>query len=962
MISPQFKKELNKLNPEQRTAVEAIEGPVMVIAGPGTGKTQILTLRIANILAKTDAAPENILALTFTEAAAANMRRRLVVLIGSAGYYVDISTFHGFCNRLISNYPENFERIIGSKNINSAGQITLIREIIENTRLKHLKPLGDKFYYAAEILSTIKKLKNEGLTPNEFKKKLAADKPPVSRAYDRMLAAPTEKTLDRRVELATVYQKYQQELARRKLYDFDDMILETVSALQKNQDFLLDLQEKYQYILVDEHQDTNGTQNKVLELLAGYDTSPNLFAVGDEKQAIFRFQGASLENFLFFKKKFPAAKIIELKNNYRSTQNILDASDHLIRHNTAVLSVSVLKAAAQPAGRKIKIAAAADEECFFIAGKIKELIESGSKPQEIAVIYRENKDAAPLAEALERRGIAFGVESDENILENTDIKKINALLAAIHNFPVAEHLAPALHLDFLDLDPLEIYSWLESKKESPLVLGAIQKIGQWKKLSFNLSFPKFFETVIKDSGFLKNILNQADYADKIKRLNTLFNEIKKSARENHNYSLKDYLNYLVVLKEHNLPLQTKIAAATNRVRLMTAHRAKGLEFETVFIIGAYNGHWGNKRKPDYFGLAELISAPGDLDKNEDERRLFYMALTRAKKNIFVTYAQTSAEGREQVPCQFIDEIRPDLKEETPISTAPLQGLALENPGPSLGKLDKPGNDEKSFVREMFLKRGLSPTSLNNYLACPWRFFYVNLLQIPQTPSRHQIYGTAKHYALQKFFEAATPNHKLLINRFAENLKQHPLAPADYQALHQKGKESLIAYHNFYKNQWNYNTVNEFKISGVEFPVGKEKIRLAGKLDKLEILNGTKRDKGEVMVVDYKTSKPQSRNWILGKTKNSAGDYFRQLVFYKLLLDMLPKRKFDMSAGMIDFTESDEKGRFKKETFEITPADLSDLKDLISKSVDEILNLKFWNARCDQKDCEYCGLRELMPKN
>ena len=271
--------------------------------------------------------------------------------------------------------------------------------------------------------------------------------------------------------------------------------------------------------------------------------------------------------------------------------------------------------------------------------------------------------------------------------------------------------------------------------------------------------------------------------------------------------------------------------------------------------------------------------------------------------------------------------------------------------------------EKEYVRELFLKRGLSPTSLNNYLTCPWRFFYVNLLRVPKTETRHQIYGTAKHDALQKFFDSRRENKKIgskfLVDAFADKLKKLPLTREDHQLLHQKGQASLAAYYNFYKNIWNHNTVNEFKISGVDFPVGKSQtIRLTGKLDKLEIQDPG--PKIQVTVVDYKTKTPESRNWILGRTKNSNGDYFRQLTFYKLLLDSLPRSKYKMKLGVIDFVEPDDKGRFRKETFEITTADMNELKETIARTADEIFNLKFWNKRCGKKDCEYCELRELLP--
>ncbi len=943
MDSSEFLKQLKLLNPEQRQAVETIDGPVMVIAGPGTGKTQILTLRIANILTKTDTNPENILALTFTEAAAANMRRRLTGLIGTPAYYVNIHTFHGFCNKLIQDYPENFSKIIGSTNTNPADQIGFIRNIIDKSNLKFLKPFGNKYYYVAEILKNIRQLKNEGFDPNSFKKQAGSPK---------------------NLELALVYQKYQAELATKKLYDFEDMILETINALQKNKDFLLDLQEKHQYILVDEHQDTNGAQHKVLELLASYDPNPNLFVVGDDKQAVFRFQGASLENFLYFKKKFPQAQLVELKQNYRSTQNILDASHSLIEKNTAVLALTKLQAQKRRTdllGRSVLQIATCDtpeSEYLFITQKIKELLKQKVPANEIAVLYRENKDAAPISDFLLRQNINHRVESDENILEDMEIKKLNILLAAIQNFGSDEHLVKALHLDFLGVDPLALYK-IPNNTISRSNLDIVKRLSEWKKLSYNQTFPKFFETVVDESGYLKNLLAQPNYHEKLAKLNTLFAEVKKLTASNHNYDLPSYLNYLEILQEHALPIRSKTATGPDVVRLTTAHKAKGLEFDYVFIAGTYNGHWGNKRNIKHFDLPIKTSLDASkLEKNEDERRLFYMALTRARKGIFITYATTSTDGREQVPSQFIGEIQPDLKEEIVAKPAPVnQNLILL----TRSETQKPKNDEKMLVGELFLKRGLSPTSLNNYLACPWRFFYVNLLRIPKTETRHQIYGTAKHNALQRFFDSKKAQPKIsgrfLTEKFAEELKKLPLTPADYQTLHQKGRESLAAYYNFYKNSWNHNTLNEFKISGVDFPIGKnQSVRLTGKLDKIELATNNR----SATVVDYKTKAPESRNWILGKTKDPrGGDYFRQLVFYKLLLDALPRSKYQMELGTIDFVEPDNKGRFKKETFEISSADINELKETIARAAEEILNLKFWNKRCGEKDCEYCELRKLI---
>ena len=1024
MNSSSFKNELGRLNKEQRDAVETIAGPVMVIAGPGTGKTQILTLRIANILMKTDASPENILALTFTESAASNIRKRLVGLIGTQGYYANIATFHGFCNQIIQDYPEKFPDIIGSSPATQINKISILRKIIGSSGFKKIKPSGDFYYYIPAISKNIRDLKNEGVDPDGLRKSVESqNEAPRGKAAKYLRNSPKPSTLlrqgfagfssppspqqvaeysakekkniklarltakqrvnnlaqaDKNMELAQAYALYQKELRRRKLYDFEDMILETVKVLQKDKDFLLDLQEKYQYILVDEHQDTNGSQNRALELLSGYDRNPNLFIVGDEKQAIFRFQGASLENFVYFKNKFPKVRLVSLRQNYRSTQEILDASHSLIEKKTASLAMK-LESQEKKAGKKIKICRleSIEAECEFIADKIKNLIDksrlmksiadprsrkagSGKTPaEEMAVLYRENKDALAVSEALSRNGVSFAVESDENILEDSEIKKLNVLFEAIENFAGPEYMAKALHLDFFGLEPIEIYKSLGAKSaKSPAVEKIYKKIGDWKKLNYNVNFAEFFEIVAKESGFLAGILKRPDYGEKISKLNSLFREAKKSAVANHKYNLSDYMKDLKILAEHNIPIKTKMPAAFDAVRLMTAHKAKGLEFDYVFICQARDKHWGNKRDSNLFKLPIATLARLDsAERNEDERRLFYMALTRARKEVFITYPAVSDEGREYIPSQFINEISPDLKEEI-TATGKFQGLTL---GIQRSDLWKPKTDEKIFIKDLFLSRGLSPTSLNNYLRCPWQFFYSNLLRLPQTPKPAQAYGTAVHHALQSFFNSINAGKKAgvnyLISEFSKKLAKQLISENEFKHLLEKGKTGLKEYHNFYKGSFKKGTVNEYKISGVDFPIGKEKIRLTGKLDKIEINPKNK----SAIVTDYKTAKPKSKNWILGLTKDKrSGEYFRQLVFYKLLLDSLHHKKFNMELGIIDFTEPDDQKRFRKEAFEISSGDVKNLRDLISKTADEILNLKFWNAGCGKKDCEFCALRRLLP--
>ena len=443
-----FEERYQSLNKQQKMAVDAIEGPVMVIAGPGTGKTSILTLRIANILKKTDTEPDNILALTFTESGAYSMRKKLADIIGSSAYKVNIYTFHGFCNDIIKNYPEEFPRIIGANNITDIDQIKILEEIIDSTKLEILKPYGDVYHYVRSIISEINNIKQENIAPSDLAKRIQKQKKDFDMIpdlyhekgqYKGRMKGVYEKlkdTIEKNEEFQKVYEKYEKALEAKRLYDYQDMILEVIKALESNKELLLQLQEKYQYVLADEHQDANNSQNKILELISGFHENPNIFIVGDEKQAIFRFQGASLENFLYFKKMYPSAELIQLEENYRSSQAILDASHSLIEKNKGGKEYRV-KLKANSSHKNIPLNLYEFEktknELHFIAENIKQKIESGINPDEIAVLYRENRDAPAIARTLLKLGVPFTIESDQELFSDNEIVKIILLLRAVND-------------------------------------------------------------------------------------------------------------------------------------------------------------------------------------------------------------------------------------------------------------------------------------------------------------------------------------------------------------------------------------------------------------------------------------------------------------------------------------------------------------------------------------------------
>ncbi len=990
MGTSSFQRLYKALNRNQREAVDAIDGPVMVIAGPGTGKTTILTRRIAKILQSgNQTPPDAILALTFTESGAYAMRRELVNIIGSAGYKVNIATFHGFCNSIIKEYPERFPRIIGSVAMTDIDQIKVMKKIIADTDLGLLRPYGEPLYYVRPALSAIRALKRENYGTEDLRKSIKAQEKVLLATPDlyhekgahkgkmKGTYIKEQEHIEKNKELLKLFEAYEEELKKKKQYDYEDMIMEVIKVLRADSDFLLILQESYQYILADEHQDANNAQNAILELLSNFHASPNLFIVGDEKQAIFRFQGASLKNFSYFEKLYPKALRVNLEENYRSHQGILDASHSLIEKNASPESFNRVKLKANSKHKSAPIQIhefrTEDVEHFFIASDIKKKIANGAKPEEITVLYRDNRDAFPIVSTLERLGVPCRIESDQDMLRDTHIRKLILIFRAVNDLADNEALGRMLFVDFLGLKTLDVFKALKAAYAERRPLYALvrsdfpkfaDKLERFASLGKNKPFAELFEVVIRESGFLEDALKSDQSLERLRVLEAFFDDVRKLSSGAKEYFLSDFINYLDLMNAHGILL--KSAGASNLgggVRLMTAHKSKGLEFEHVYIAGVYHGHWGNKKDRTYFHISLLRGdEEGSGGKIEDERRLFYVALTRAKQSVSVSYAKEGNDGRERLPSQFIEEIDPTLRQM--VDRASVEKAYSKLPAFNFAEkvLPKVSISNREYIKDLFLEQGLAVTALNNYLACPWQYFFVNLIRLPQSQTKYQIYGTAVHSTLQSFFNKyrheEDMSRKELLKLFEYDLAKMPLSEADFKELLAKGRKSLGGYFDTYKGTWTRNLITEFNIRGVHLPlkIGSETvdILLKGKLDKLELL-----DDGQVAVVDYKTGKAKSRNELEGKTKDADGDYKRQLIFYKLLLDLDEAGKYHMTYGILDFTEPGEKMRYKKEQFEISKREVEELKTLISRVASEIIRLDFWSQTCGEKDCEWCRLAELL---
>ncbi len=986
-----FREAYTRLNQAQKEAVDTIEGPVMVIAGPGTGKTQVLTLRIANILLKTQMQPENILALTFTDSGAKAMRERLRQYIGSAAYRVPIFTFHGFAQRLISEYPDAFPRIIGGRAATDIEKVDLIELILETPELKLLRPLGDPHYYVPQLLRMISTLKQEYVSPdnlaviieqqlvtlNGIEKihQKGAHKGKVRGEYSEF-----EKSITKNQELLFVYRRYEQLLQDKRLYDFDDMIIETVHALTTSTDLLADLQETYQYVLADEHQDVNGAQNKILETLCNFHDSPNIFVVGDEKQAIYRFQGATLDNFLYFVDLFPTTKQIVLTENYRSGQVILNTAQGLMETSDETLQAMrvPLRAAlvTEALVTRRDFSHQAVEDDWFVAA-IKERLAHGLPPSEIAVIVRTNREVESIAARLRQAQIPVKASADGDVLDHAVTQAVQALIDFVLLDSNEEALFKVLHGAYWGLstsdiikitsartferslsgvltDP-ELLSALNVEKQAAaLNIMAVQQTAREKEV---YEAPhRVLQYLLEASGFLDHVMKHDPY-EGVRVIRRLYDELEAMVIRDGVSTLREVSEILALRRRYGLPLQAPyIATVTDAVEVMTAHKSKGLEFAVVFLPHLQDTAWGGgraKRQTFSVPLSRYHLASGDV--LDDERRLLYVAGTRAKRELHLSVSAQTIQGKEVLSSRLLEEL--GAEDITVVDVSALEQNF--NPAGALKETVKGPEITTHILSKYLTERGFSATSLNNYLQNPWDFVYRNVLRIPEVQALPMQFGTIVHTVLQHVTAWHTeknswPSDFEIKSWLEAQLRKLPVSKLEYTKLHERGMEIIFSYLSHLEKTLHAKTREEMSIR-VAFATGLEQIPeipLTGKLDRID-LSGT----GEALrVVDYKTGKPKTRGEIEGTTASSTGAYKRQLVFYALLLSLYDDERYrDCRTGALSFVEPLKNGEIREEVFTITEEEIAALAQEIKDAIANLITGEFMKNEQWKSESSYAHL-------
>jgi DNA helicase II / ATP-dependent DNA helicase PcrA len=990
MTEENFLKEYKRLNPEQKKAVDTIEGPVMVNAGPGTGKTQILTLRIANILKQTDIRPENILALTFTNSGVYAMRERLHTYIGDESYHVNIFTFHAFCEHIIKKFPLYFTQFEYAQVIDDLQKVKIIEKIIDSNSFSHVIGKHDRYLKIREITDAINSIKQEGYTPESFLKSLPQWKEELmsdpniyySRKYKQYAAGDIKPNEEKKIlhkiaqaqEIALIYEEYQKEIFDKRLYDFSDMVLTVVRELKQNADFKFEVQEQYQYILVDEHQDTNMGQNELIELLTDaehLDGHPNIFTVGDEKQSIYRFQGASEETFSHFKTIYKDITYVDLKTNYRSTQAILDVSGVVIEHS---MENPVHLEAFSKDVYPLELGEFSNYkfELLYMAQSIKQKIDSGVDPKEIAVLFRANKHTEDIKLVLTRFGIPFTIFSKDSIFKNFDIKNILLLIRIILDPHNEELLGRALFINFLNIDGYDAIKILQKrtdyKKEfnksffemlrdveylKSITVSSIESIQKFTICitqsivsSQNTTVVDFLKDFLKDSGFMSYALSHDLSRDKLSVIDKLFDEIKKQ-QSHKDFSIEDFISLVDSYYAYNIDIENSHPEVEAGVQLMTNHGSKGKEFEYVYMINAISKNWEKNRG---FGGISLPIKKYKGDEH-DERRLFYVALTRAKKGICIIYSKTDWEGKEQEKTRFIGEMPPEYF--TKINTPAFEKESLKD----IALFVEPVKQKNSiydteYIKELFISKGLNVTALNNYYECPLKYFYKNLIQIPSGYSANMLYGTLMHAALEKFFVVSKQKEKLaskkdLLSYFDLEIEHAYFRDKiEKEMYHKRGLGVLEEWLDHNKDTLTWNTSPEVSIKR-NFELSEDvSIILNGKIDKLEFLNSS--SEGLVNVIDYKTGKTFSE-----KNKKQKADLTRQLIFYHILLETYREGVYQINQAVLDFLEKNKKDEHERYTVPVSAEEIQNLMNDIKDVSRDIMSGEFLKKGCSKKDCEWC---------
>lgn len=1061
LVPPAFAAELARLNERQLAAVTHPAEPLLVVAGPGTGKTQLLAARVAWLLLQPDVRPQEVLCLTYTDAAARNMRQRLLRFIGPEAHRVAIHTFHSLGQLIIQ---EN-SATLGRHDLEAATNLDaeeVVRELLDGLPTGHplRRDLGSAYYDLPHLQRLFQTMKREGWVPDqvlaaleEYRLGLTTDpaylykNPPKAERDKGVLPgdiiqhklAAEEQHIERSAAAAELFEEYQVGLAARSRFDYDDMLAWATRLLQENEHLLLRYQERFQHFLVDEFQDTNGAQSRLLYLLAGYWENPSLLVVGDDDQSIFRFQGASVANVLSFSQRFPQASVVVLEENYRSSERVLATAQYLIARNQERLTRQLPGLNKQLLARHPRFAAAPElprlrryssplHEAADVAEHLTHLHRGGQWPAgRVGVIARNHDQLDRLDRLLRAAGVPFLRRRPVNVLEEplaAALRRVLRYLSAAlrpNELPDADAaLFELLHLPALAVPPTDLVrlavghqhhrraahaagqpalpwrAWAgqglkELTRSGPAqatlsaegqaaLARALALVDGWVQAATALPLPALLERVLLETLLPAELPAATQPEHLLAVARTLLNWGRTEARRQLGAGPAELLRIweLVAGTREGLPVEQSGGSDEAALELLTAHGAKGLEWEHVWVLGCQQAAWRRKATDRGFRLPPALApVTGDEADCEEARRLFFVALTRAQHQLTVSWSTTSDEGKDLVPCEFVAELEQDglYPDEVVVPAATLAAARRAELAPPPPPAPVP---DPALLDELLATFTLSATSLNAYLTCPLACYYEQILKVPTPRREKMLFGTAAHRALEAFFrQAQQPGvsgfgtadelAELFQRYFARSRFELPAAM--FQRLATAGPQLLRAW-------WAQAALTAQPTAVVEYAVQATLpggTRLTGKLDRLDLLPDGRRAE----VLDYKTGNfvsARSRlapappaaagatlaEW-LANPRLRGGDYWRQGVLYRLLLAHDPERRYEATSLRFEFLQPVRKPgqapHYERHRLVPTPAEEAIVLSQAT-AVDAAIRRHEFGPGCGQ--CLWCQLQAARP--
>lgn len=885
------------LNPQQLLAVEYNKGPLLIIAGAGTGKTTLIVEKIKYIIKNNLAKSEEILALTFTEKAAYEMEERVDQIMPYGYFQMTISTFHSFADNLLKDYGHHIGLPINYKLLNEAEEVLFLKKNLFLFKMNYFRPLGNPHRFIKDLINHFSRLKDENITTFQY----------ISWAENKLKKASSQEEkieAEKYQELAYAYQTYENLKIKSGYLNFSDLIFYLIELFKKRQNLLKQYRHHFQYVFIDEFQDTNISQYELIKLLCPKEDDPKLTVVGDDSQAIYKFRGASVSNILTFMKDYPQAKQITLTENYRSNQVILDKAYQLIKHNdpdTLEYQLGISKRLISKKNILPKdfspvnfyISENIDEEVDYVVENIKKL-KKNYQYQDIAILCRANNHALAFIKGLIRNNIPYQFLGPSILFKQKEIKDLISYLKVLYNLDDSISLFRVLTMDIFKIDTRDLHLLLSLTKKTNLSLFQvveaylssiddkfykegyenIKSLIPLLKEETKNELKKIYRMIIKhlslikkdtagqilfsfleDSGYLKKLIDyKTEKEEKITlNITKFFHFLKNFEAENEDASVfnaVEYIEMVMELKESPLSVKDHLIKG-NAVNILTVHSAKGLEFPVVFIVNLTKNRFPSTEKSEKIPLSqELIKEilpQGDYHL-EEERRLFYVAMTRAKDILFLTASYFYADGkRKQKISPFVYEaLGKDFVEKIE--------RKKETEKKQLSIFDFKKTSDEPFLVNHNLINNFSYSQLDDYGKCPLMYKYKYVLRIPTAPVSYLVFGNIIHKTLQEFYKKYLENPQINPREIFILYKKNWLPLGFTSSSHEKKvkENGKIILENFIKKFHHPN----LKILGLEkkFKIKIKDFYLNGKIDRVDQIN----DK-EIEIIDYKTGqKPEEK--------------------------------------------------------------------------------------------------------